>query len=408
MKDFVTFLWKNGIIPSKGFTTTAGEPVEIITPGRETPDGTFIDAKLSVNGEPHNGNIRLHLHTDTCEIIFTTSSGKEHRLGISTNTLQEAANEYKEIKSGRLAIPCERIAATYSNIKLRDYLTRLLVERIEEKAARITQIYESCEKRWNDTLFKLLARSFGFGIQGRAFEEWAMLLNLQALGKHRDNITQVEAIMFGQAGLLAPESIPAYYQESAMSSEYFGHLTREYKFLKSKFNLQEMRHSSWGYGNSSPHIRIARLATLFHEEKLGTTTIAQCKTLEELRGTLQAQPGDYWQHHTQFGSTTTSGTACLTNKQLDVLIINTIVPILYSYGKHRQDTNLCNKAEDYLYEISAENNSIIRRWTQQGLCINSAADSQALIQLNNAYCKTHRCTECRFAHAYFKEKTSNP
>ena len=210
--------------------------------------------------------------------------------------------------------------------------------------------------------------------------------------------------MFGQAGLLNEESIPAYYRSEALASEYYTTLVREYKFLKSKFNLQEMGHAGWGYGNSSPHIRIARLAMLFHREKLGTTAIASCKSLEELRNILQSQPSSYWQHHTQFGSTTTSGTSDLGDKQLDVLIINTVIPMLYSYGKQRSDTSLCNKAEDFLYEIRAENNSVVRRWTQQGLCISSAADSQALIQLNNAYCKMHRCAECRFAQTYFKEK----
>ncbi len=403
MTDLINYLWKNRIIPQK-LHTTANEPFEITAAGQENADGTFSNATFSINGKELCGDIRLSTVDGSVVTIDITTPGNTASFHIALNIPQEVSKEYHEITQGRHTPPCERIAATYSNIKLRDYLTRLLIERIEEKAERIGRIYESCDKRWDDTLFKLLARSFGFGIQGRPFEEWALILNLQALGKHRNSIEQVEAIMFGQAGLLTPESIPAYYLRDAMENSPYQLLAREYKFLKSKFNLQEMRHNGWMYGNSSPHIRIARLAKLFHSEKVGTTAIAACNTLKELRDTLQAQPSQYWQHHTQFGSTATSGTGDLGTKQLDVLIINTIVPILYSYGKHRRDTGLCNKAEDFLYEISAENNSIVRRWTQQGVCINCAADSQALIQLNNAYCKAHRCTECRFAQSYFRER----
>lgn len=406
MKELATFLWKNRVLPHKELSTADGCTLHITHCGHEVGNGTFTDAKFSINSEEHCGNIILNADSTTGDIniVAQSNENREWEATIATELTEAEAKEFKEMQDGRYRLPCENTAATYSSIKLRDFLSRLLVERIEEKAERIASIYESCDKKWDDTLFKLLARSYGFGIQGRAFEEWALALNLQALGKHRNNIEQVEAIMFGQAGLLDEESIPAYYRTEAVANDYYQRLVREYKFLKSKFNLQEMNSATWGYGNSAPHIRIARLAALFHKEKLGTTAIATCKSLEELRNILQSQPIGYWQHHTQFGSTTTCGTGDLSSKQLDVLIINTVIPMLYSYGKHRSDTELCNKAEDFLYEIGAESNSIVRRWTQQGLCINCAADSQALIQLNNAYCKMHRCTECRFAHEYFKRK----
>lgn len=409
MKDFAVFLWKNRLLPQKGLTDANGKSAEIHSPGAEDIPGLFSGAKLKIDGEPWCGSIEISIskESDSRAIITATSSDKNIQLAIPTDRANELFNEYRLMAKGAFRPPCEEIAARASSISLHDYLTRLLVERIEEKADRISRINEACDKRWDHTLFKLLARSYGFGIQGKAFEEWAMLLDIQALAKHRNSIEQIEAIMYGQAGLLEEDSIPAYYRNDAMVSDYYCTLVREYKFLKSKFNLQQMEHTAWGYGNSAPHIRIARLAMLFHNEKIGITAIAACNSIGELRGILQSQPGSYWQHHTQFGSTTTNGTGDLSNKQLDVLIINTVVPILYSYGKHRQESVLCNKAEDYLYELGAESNSIVRRWTQQGVSINCAADSQALIQLNNSYCKAGRCRECRFAHAYFKESITN-
>lgn len=303
------------------------------------------------------------------------------------------------------ALPCMQTAAECSNAELQNYLSHLLAERLEEKSTRITTLLDSCDKRWNDALFKLLARYFGFGIQSNIFEEWAAQLNMQALAKHRDNIEQIEAMFFGQAGLLNEDSIPQYYHADATNSEYYSTLVREYKFLKSKFGLQEMSHQKWS-GNATPHIRIARMAALLQRGSVSIDRIAACNTVAELRNLFQTQPSFYWQHHTQFGSTLTVGTGDIREKQLDVLIINTVIPMLHCYGKHRHDTELCNKAEDYLYVINSEDNSIIRRWTLQGVCIGSAAESQALIQLNNAYCTKHRCLECRLAHTYFTKNIS--
>ena len=295
------------------------------------------------------------------------------------------------------APPCTEKIAQCSSNKINNCLMQLLAERIEEKSERFTQLYNNCGKRWNDALFKLLARSFGFGIQSNAFEEWASLLNMQALAKHGDNIEQIEAIFFGQAGLLNNESIPQYYQTDAHASDYYNTLLHEYKFLKSKFELQEMDYKKWN-GSASPHIRIARMATLLQRGSVSINQIAELNTITELRNLFQVQPSYYWQHHTQFGSTTTIGTGDIKNRQLDVLIINTVIPMLYCYGKHRCDADLCNKAEDYLREINCEQNNIIRRWAERGLCATSAAESQALIQLNNAYCTKHRCHECPLAN----------
>ena len=280
---------------------------------------------------------------------------------------------------------------------LRNSLSQLLALRIEEKCERLTMLYEKSGKRWNEALFRLLARSFGFGIQSNVFEEWATLLNIQALGKHSDNIEQIEAIFFGQAGLLCEESIPQYYRSEATASNYYNTLLREYRFLKSKFSLQEMEHGKWS-GSATPHIRIARLAALWQRGSVSIDRIARCDTVTELRRLFQVQPSYYWQHHTQFGGTTTVGTGDIKNRQLDVLIINTVVPMLYCYGKHRLDVNLCNKAEEYLRDINSEDNGIIHRWAEQGICASNAAESQALIQLNNAYCTKQRCGECPFVN----------
>ena len=426
MQGFLNFIWKNGLLARRGLKTTTGEPLEILELGHEERSGLFSNAKIIINGFCWSGNIVLHLNSSDWEkeiknrvsqyenvILHVTLNDDIETLrrnGEAVHQLRlycptSIIEEYNRMLDNSFTLPCGKIAASLSSIKLHSFLSRLTIERIEEKAEKITVLHNLCNKRWDDTLFKLLARSFGFGVQSLPFEKWATILNFQALGKHRDNIEQVEAIFFGQAGLLNEESIPTYYRKEALASEYYQTLVQEYRFLKSKFDLQEISYKEWG-GYATPHIRIARIASLYHREKINIATAAACDTINELRDKLQIQPSWYWQHRTQFGGTITIGTGDINNKQLDILIINTIIPILYCYGKHRKDVDMCNKAEDYLHILDSETNNITRRWSEQGIEIGCAADSQAFIQLNKSYCNKHRCHNCQFAYSYFKDRVA--
>lgn len=424
----MSYIWRNRLFIRNKPTTTDGDEIQIINPGENTPaDGNiFRNARLRIGGKTWSGNIVLHDKSSEWERDIQREGASAYRnviLHITRNDdvetmlphgeyipqlrLQypgELAQEYEKSIREKSPLPCSRTIAEMSEINRQSCLSRLLVERIEEKAERIARIYTECGKRWDDTLFKLLARNFGFGIQSSAFETWASALDMQALGKHRDNPTQVEAIFFGQAGLLEASLIPSYYKTEALSSTYYNELVREYEFLSNKFKLKNVDGNIWGHGSGTPHLRIARLATLYSKGCVSISRIAACETIEELRNLLQVQPDGYWRYHLQFGSTETVGAPPLRNSRLDLLIINTVAPILYSYGKHRHDSTLCSKAEDCLYSLRKEDNGIIRRWVQNGMTINCAADSQAVMQLQKAYCDKNNCRNCAFAYAYLKEK----
>lgn len=402
MKELLRYIWKYRIFPRSPLQTTEGSAIEIISNGNEQAD-IFEDAHLMIDGKERRGNITFCRTSNEEEgtILNITSdapSGTVPTLRIIPST--ETAETFRAIQEG--AHPCDDSLPIGDSLHMGDYLSRLLAERMEEKAAHISRLHELSEKRWEETLFRLLARNFGFGIQGDTFEEWAKGLNLAALGKHRDSTLQTEAIFFGQAGLLEEESIPEYYRKEALRTPYYTNLRNEYKFLKAKFNLTQTAHTIWA--NSTPHTRIARLAAMYHNGKISLSCVAECQTLDAIKNLLQTPASSYWDRHNQFGGTEIKGkTATLSNKHLNLLIINTIVPILYTYGKHRNNTALCNRAEDFLYSLPAEDNNIIRNWAKAGITAKCAADTQALIQLKNQYCKKSRCRECRFAYLTMKE-----
>ena len=290
--------------------------------------------------------------------------------------------------------PCTEIIAGLPSEQFDNSLAQLLSERLEEKRKIVERIFALCDQRWDDTLLKTAIRSFGFGIQGAVFEEWASTLNTQALGKHRDNLTQVEAILFGQAGLLDIESIPYYYREETLKSNYYNELIREYRFLSNKFGLSSMDFKKWSSGNSTPHLRIARIASLYHLGRLTISGITAAGNLTEIYRLFAHPLNGYWQNHICFGGTDTGGNGCMKQRQVDVVIINSVVPILHIYGKHRKEERYCEMGMKLLREIDPEDNSIIKKWREQGVKARNAADTQALLQLSRSYCKAKKCTEC--------------
>lgn len=428
MKTLTEYIWSNSLFPKSGLATTAGEELQIINAGENSheKENIFRNARIRIGGHIWSGNVVIHdkssdweeemrcdnkeiyenviLHVTGNDDIETMRRHGEYIPQLRLCYPKDIEVQYEKAYCGNCALPCESIFSSMSIIKQHVFMSRLMIERIEEKAERISKLYDNCNKKWEDTLFKLLARNFGFGIQSEIFEEWASVLNMTALGKHRDNLLQIEAIFFGQAGLLHEETIPEYYRKEAQNLDYYKALQREYKFLSNKFALKSINGKSWGGGFGTPHTRIARLATLYHKGNISLSAIKACDTTEELRKLLQAEPEGYWRNHQQFGSTITTGTAPQNNSKLDLLIINTVVPFLYLYGKRRNEISLCEKAENHLHNLHSENNGITRKWAQKGIAMSCAADSQAIIQLQKAYCNKKNCKNCHFAYTYIKEK----
>lgn len=427
MNRGISYLWKNNLLSFKKANTVSGKEIEVIDCGtNRNKSNVFHEAKVKIGERIWAGDVVLHekssdweddirknrgiydnviLHItmqNDCDALRRHGEPVEQIEIKCPPSLEKEMHETFDEHCRRLQ--CSEAISNLEEIKLHGILSRLLVERIEEKATLIEELLASCEERWDETLFKTMVRSFGFGIQSSEFEDYASILNFQALGKHSDNMTQIEAVFFGQAGLLEEESIPYYYLENAKNSTYYNELKREYRFLANKFNLRSKDFRSWGQGNNTPHTRIARLASLFYNKSISISNISGCNTLYELRKLIDIPLNGYWYNHTCFGGTETYGNGRMRERQLDVIIINAIIPILYVYGKHRSDYTLCEKAEDFLHSLKREENSITRRWEERGLRISCAADSQALIQLERRYCSTNNCINCKFAYHYIKHR----
>ena len=225
-----------------------------------------------------------------------------------------------------------------------------------------------------------------------------------ALGKHRDNLLQIEAIFFGQAGFLDESNLPKAYKDAIVNDEYFKRLSAEYRFLSAKFGLKPIEPHLWKYLRmrpaNFPHIRLAQLASLYNRGAISVSHILDAENTDALLRLLDGGVSTYWQTHCNFATLSESRQHKLSLSSRRLVVINTIVPLLYAYGKHLGNEAVCAKAIALLEELPAENNHIMRCWADCGIKVSQAADSQALLQLKTMYCDRKDCLRCRFGFEY--------
>ncbi len=429
MEALLHYVWKHKLFPLQGMTTTDGLEVEVIDSGLHNrnagPD--FFNSKVKIGGTLWVGNVELHdkasdwfahhhdqdTHYDnvilhvcaTVDALAVNSQGKrlcQMVLGIPANVQAH----YDQLSAQDLYPPCHTIIPSLPLLTLHSWMSALLVERMERKMDDILRRVERCDGSWEAAYFVTLARNFGFGINGDAFEEWAFHVPLLSAAHHRDNLFQVEALFMGQAGLLDINTVPERYRETAVAEGYLKKLVDEYRFLAHKFSLTPIDAARWRFlrlrPQNFPHIRISQLANLYHGCKAGLSQLLEAADVESAKRVLAAQVTPYWETHYTFGSTSVRNEKNLSAFSLHLLLVNTVVPMLFAYGRHKQDEQLCERAFTFLEQLRAENNHVVRMWAQCGLIVRNAADSQALIQLKSVYCDRKDCLRCRIGYEYLK------
>ncbi|MBQ8223757.1 MAG: DUF2851 family protein [Bacteroides sp.] len=424
MEELLHYVWKHKIFPLKELYTTTGALVEVIDPGLPNrnagPD--FFNAKLKLDGTLWVGNVEIHtqatdwlkhghdrdraydsvvLHVvgeSNCDVCRSTG---EPIPQLVLPVPQQVRERYSELSAAEIKPPCYTILPALPKLIIHSWLSALQVERLQQKTELITARLQRLGNHWEDAFFITLARNFGFGLNGDAFEAWAGGLPFRAIDKHRDNLFQVEAFFFGQAGLL---------EDEAGSDDYYQKLQSEYRYLRHKFSLgQPLDASRWKFlrlrpGNF-PHVRLAQLAALYHREHSLFSRLMETESIEAIKKILSnILPSSYWEEHFTFQKSSPRRAKQVGDGALNLIIINTVVPFLYAYGRHKAEERLCERATQLLENLKTENNHITRLWEGAGLPITTAADSQALIQLTKEYCDKRNCLRCRFGYEFLRGK----
>jgi hypothetical protein len=271
-------------------------------------------------------------------------------------------------------------------------LEKLGIERLEEKSERINRLLEQTNNSWENAFYIQLARNFGFKLNSDPFELLAKSLPILCLAKHKDNLFQIEALLFGQAGYLNDDH----------GDEYYNCLKKEYIYLQKKYKLVPLEKHLWKFLRSRPGnfptIRIAQFAKLIFSSSSLFSKLLETKTIKACYDLLIVNPSDYWENHYIFNKESIKKTKSIGKTAIDIILINTIIPFLFIYGKAKDLPELQERALNLLESIKPEKNSIIEKWSELGVKEENAFYTQALIQLKNNYCDSKKCLNCQIGN----------
>lgn len=429
MEQLLHYCWKHRLFPLRQLTTTDNQALEVIDVGLHNvnsgPD--FLNAKVKMDGTVWVGNVEIHVRSSdwyvhrhdhdaaynnvilhvAAEIdaeVRTESGRSVPQLQLSVPA--SVARHYEQLQTIDTYPPCYEIIPNLSTLTIHAWMSALQTERLEQKTHDIERRLQQCDGDWEAALFITLARNYGFGINGEAFEQWARSIPLHAVDHHRDDLFQIEAFFMGQAGLLERHLIPQKYHGTMDEEGYFERLRTEYLYLQRKFSLQPIDGKMWRFlrlrPQNFPYIRIAQLAHLYHSRRFGLRNLVECETIDDLKETMKSAVSPYWETHYVFGSVSRRSEKRLSEASLNVLLVNTAIPFLFAYGRHEASEPLCEQAIFYLEQLKPERNHIISMWQQCGLDAQNAGDTQALIQLKTQYCDRKECLRCRFGYEYLR------
>ncbi len=412
-EEFLHFVWKNNLYYRKDLRTADGQQIEILLPGYHNSDSgpDFFNARVRLNETVWAGNIEIHVKASdwlahnhqkdkaydnvvlhVCwEYNAEIVNSLEQRipcLELKDRVNPMLYNQYLDLIQNGFKIPCQALINRVSSLDWVNTLERMGAERLEEKAGIISAEAASVTFDWDEILYRHMGACLGLKVNKLPMQMLVRSVPYKTLQWHKNNRFQLEAILFGQAGLL----------QGVFRDEYPGTLLAEYKFLAGKYNLKPLNASIWKFMRlrpaAFPTIRISELAGLLQLPRGIFSHVADVTKKEDLLPWLSATVSDYWKNHYRFDAETETTDGHIGKTTQKIILINAIIPVLFSYGKYRGNAELCEKAIDWLEQIGPEQNRISRLWQSLGITAENAFQSQAQLQLYNKYCNFKRCLQC--------------
>lgn len=417
MEKLMQYVWKHRLWRSEDMVTNTGKKVRVVDPGLLNTDAgpDFFNAKIEIDGHMWVGNVEMHyratdwkrhrhdsdkaydsviLHVVAKDDAPVRRSNGELIPQLVLEVSPQFNADYASLVGATIEVPCATKIKQVPHLTIVEWVEGLAFERLHGKVERIHQLLDSFNGSWEDVCYVTLARNFGFGINNDAFERLARRTPLRLLGKHSDSVLQIEALLFGQAGMLDA-------QKPGMDS-YYNQLCTEYAFLSNKFQLTPMEKESWKLfrirPQNFPYRRIAMLAQFIEGGFRMMNRILDAEGEKEMRALFEVELSGYWTKHYTFGKPNERATATLSRSSIDIILINTVAPLLYAYGELTGNYEMTDKAIKLLEDLRAESNSIVSHFVAYGIDCPDALTSQALVQLKREYCDARKCIYCKIGH----------
>jgi len=411
-EDLLHLVWKLKKFDLKNLKTTTGESVQIKNFGFHNhnagPD--FLNAEVLINNISWFGHIEIHVNASEWndhkhqndlnynnvilhvvykddKEVFTAHKTIMPTLELANRIDNATLSNYTKLKSSLTWIPCASQIENFDKTRLQVFLEKVLIERLQTKTDRVNLLLENNQNDWEDLLYKMIAKYLGLKVNAEAFAQLSKKTSYRLIHKVSNELPKLEALLLGQAGLF-----------QKLQDDYSKSLSKEYDFLKHKFQLQAMSGLEWKFSRmrpvNFPTVRIAQIAALYYKSPQLFNAILNTSNLKEIYKLLSVNASDYWSTHYILGKESKKMIKTLGEQTKQSIVINAIIPIIFAYGEKLKDQSKKDYALSLIDSMPSEKNKIIRTWKEHSIDASSAAQSQALIQLKTEYCDQFRCLNC--------------
>lgn len=419
-EDFLNYIWQNQKFDFANLTTSQGQTLQIIHQGnfiqQAGPD--FFNAQIILDNQKWAGNIEIHVkasdwylhHHETDKNydnvilhvvwdydidVYRKDNSIIPVLELKDKVDITLLQQYKNLLQKKSWINCENSIKNVPDVIIQNWIERLFFERLERKTSVVNELLQTNQNHWEATLFCMLAKNFGLNINGQVFFELAQSIPFHVLQKESFDLHYLEALLLGQAGLI-PEK---------PTNNYVKNLSETYQYIQIKYQLIQPILTIQFYKlrpDNFPTIRLVQLAALYHKHKNLFAKIMEAKSLQEIYAIFSISVSEFWETHYNFEKQSNRKEKSLSKSFVDLVIINTILPLKYAYNKFN---NIDSQEEFYmlLEHITAEKNAITNHFKEYQLDIKNAFQSQAYIHLYNEYCLKNRCMQCAIGNCILKD-----
>ena len=411
-EDFLHYLWKFKKFDTLNLKTFNGEEITITNSGHylQLAGPDFFNAQITIANQKWAGNVEIHLKSSDWYVhhherdenydnvilhvvwehdteIFRKNNSEIPVLELKNYVDQETVLNYKKLMTPKSWIFCEKELKSIDQFVFKNWQERLFFERLERKSKPIFELLQQTNSDWEAVLFCLLAKNFGLNTNGVPFYKMAQSIPFSIIRKESFEVENVEALFFGFAGLLETEKEDVYYKN--LKSK-FVYLLHKYQLEKLEFqSVQFFKHRP----DNFPTIRLSQLANLYHNQQNLFSKLITPSSLQSMYEVFQVSASSYWLDHYQFDKLSPKKKKQLSKSFIDLIIINTIIPLQFTYAKS-QAKEVSEEIIALLEGVSSEKNAILDKFISFGITPNNAFESQSLLQLKNEYCNNSRCLEC--------------
>jgi len=420
-EDFLHYIWVNKKFNFSELKTMDNQLIQIVNFGQylqqSGPD--IFNAQLIIDSQKWAGNVEIHVKSSDWYLhnhendanynnvilhvvwehdteVYRKDNSKIPVLQIKDYVTNDEVEKYKVLSTSKSWIFCENEIATVDDLLFSNWKERLFIERLEQKSIPIIKLLHENTSNWEATLFVMLAKSFGLNINGTSFFEMAKVIPYDIIKKESFNVENLEALFFGISNLLQEERQDVYYND----------LQKRWLFLKQKYQLEKYFITPVQFfklrPDNFPTIRLAQLAQLYHYKQTLFIEIILAKTKEEIYAIFNNTTSSYWETHYNFDKESKLKAKKITTSFVDLIIVNTIMPIKFLYACTMTNDN-AEELIELISRLKPEKNAIVEKFNKFNIKANNAFDSQSLLQLKNEYCNHKKCLQCNVGLALLKK-----